>query len=271
MSRIAAVQMNSGDNIHDNLKLTRELIVQARAEGASLAVLPECFALMAKDHEQRLEYAEPSTHAGPIQRFLSDVAVDQDIWILAAGIFVRTRQSDLVRNATFMFNNYGECVCRYDKIHLFNVNLPGGELYSESQYTQNGTEIVVQDSPVGICGLSVCYDIRFPSLYSKLRERGATWFAIPSAFAYTTGKDHWEVLLRARAIENHAYVVAPAQWGTHPGGRRTFGNTMIVDPWGKIVAHQENDDGVVCANIDPERINSIRSRFFKSNDSIATT
>ena len=264
MSRIAAVQMNSGDDVQTNLELAGELIVEACARGASFVVLPECFALMAKDPSQRLDNAEPAFSRGPIQTFLSEVAAQQKIWIMAAGVFVSGEEAGMVRNATFVFDDRGGCVSRYDKYHLFNMNLSQGEHYSESSYTEPGRELVCHDTPVGRCGVSVCYDIRFPWMYSELALQGAAWFAVPSAFAYTTGKAHWEVLLRARAIENHAYVVAAAQWGTHPGGRRTFGNTMIVDPWGEIVAHQVDGNGVVFADIYLDEVRSVRSRFDKA-------
>ena len=261
MPRVAAIQLNAGADINKNLNLTRDLVVQACEEGAVLAALPECFAFMAADDQQRLHFAEPESTPGLIQNFLSDLANELGIWILAAGVFVRSRQSNMVRNASFLFDDRGAGVCRYDKIHLFNVNLSNGERYSESRYTEAGTEIVIQDTPVGTCGLTNCYDVRFPSLYKQLAADGATWFAVPSAFAYTTGKDHWEVLLRARAIENQAYVVAPAQWGRHPGDRQTYGHSMIVDPWGQIVACQAEGNGVIYGEIEIDRVNSIRRRF----------
>ncbi len=261
MPRIAAIQLNAGADINKNLNLTRDLVVQACEEGAVLAALPECFAFMATDDQQRLHFAEPESTPGLVQNFLSDLAKELGIWILAAGVFIRSRQLNLVRNASFLFDDRGTEVCRYDKIHLFNVNLSNGECYSESRYTEPGTEIVIQDTPIGTCGLTNCYDVRFPSLYKQLAADGAIWFAVPSAFAYTTGKDHWEVLLRARAIENQAYVVAPAQWGRHPGNRQTYGHSMIVDPWGQIVACQAEGNCVIYGEIEIDRVNSIRRRF----------
>ena len=264
MPRIAAIQMNSGDDVNQNLDLTRGLIANARDGGALLAVLPECFALMAKDHTQRLECAEPADRPGPIERCLSELAAEFQIWIVAAGIFFHCGDQGKVRNTTLLFNSLGACIRRYDKLNLFDLKLPGGERYSESDYTESGNEVVAVDTPVGKSGLTVCYDVRFPRLYHDLVSMGAVWFAVPSAFAYTTGKDHWEILLRARAIENHAYVVAPAQWGEHSGGRRTWGNSMVVDPWGAVVAHQTEGDGVLFAEIDLEEVNSVRTRFSKS-------
>ncbi len=264
MSCVAAIQMNSGDDVDQNLELTRQLVAKARAGGASLAALPECFALMASDDQQRLEYAEPRAKPGRIQKFISELSKELQIWILAAGVFVRSDVPQKVCNATFLYDDFGACRCRYDKIHLFNVNLPGGERYSESDYTEPGTKPAIEDTSVGSCGVTVCYDVRFPSLYQELASAGAQWFAIPSAFAHTTGKDHWEVLLRARAIENHAYIVAPAQWGLHPGNRRTYGHSMIIDPWGEIVDRQAEGNGVIFSEIDIERVDSVRERFCKS-------
>lgn len=265
MPRIAAIQINSGDDVERNLDETRELIAKAHRGGASLAVLPECFALMARNHYQRLECAEPESQPGPIEQYLSELAREFQMWIVAAGIFVRCADAEKVSNATLLLDGDGARIRRYDKINLFDVRLAGDERYSESSYTQPGSELVVADTPVGRSGLTVCYDVRFPSLYRELASMGAVWFAVPSAFAYTTGKGHWEVLLRARAIENHAYVVAPAQWGEHPGGRRTWGNSMIIDPWGTVVAHLAEDNGVLFADVDMERVNSVRMRFHCSD------
>ncbi len=265
MSRIAAIQLNSGDDIDKNLDLTAKLVTQSTSAGALLAVLPECFALMTTDDRQRFESAESEYHSGRIRQFLTQLASDQRIWILAAGVFIRSGSSQKVRNATYLINDEGACVIRYDKIHLFNVQLPSGESYSESRYTERGTEVRAADTPVGRCGVTVCYDVRFPSLYQQLAERGAVWFAVPSAFAYTTGKAHWEILLRARAIENHSYVVAPAQWGSHPGGRRTYGHSMIVDPWGQLVSCQAHGNEVLLGDIDCEYVESTRSRFSTSS------
>ena len=233
MTRVAAVQMNSGDDVETNLQLTRELVGEARQCRAELVVLPECFALMAKSHAQRLACAEREKRLRIIEKFLSKLALNQQIWILAAGIFSAGQNQSKIRNSSFLFDSSGLQVATYDKIHLFDVMLGNGERYDESRYTEAGSRIVACRSPLGILGITVCYDVRFPNLYQTLARKGAVAYAVPSAFSYTTGKDHWEILLRARAVENHAYVIAPAQWGTHSNLRRTFGHTMIVDPWGK--------------------------------------
>ncbi len=263
MPCVAAIQMNSGDDVEQNLRLTEELVIEARQQSAVIAVLPECFALMAKNHQQRLSAAESAFGGGGIGTFLSDLATRQKIWILAAGIFSRCESSRKVRNTSWLFDHRGELIARYDKINLFDIVLPDGERYSESSYTIAGSQVVAQETPAGMAGLTVCYDLRFPTIYERLATRGAIWFAIPSAFAYSTGRRHWEVLLRARAIENHAYVVAPAQWGKHPGGRTTYGHTMIVDPWGEVLAKQTHDNGVITADLNAERVGEVRQMFAK--------
>ncbi len=264
MPSVAAIQMNSGDDIEQNLRLTEELVVEARRQSAVIAILPECFALMAKNHQQRLTAAEYASGGGVIWTFLADLANRQKIWILAAGIFSQCENSNKVRNTSWLFDDRGEFITRYDKINLFDIVLSDGERYSESSYTVAGSEIVAQDTPAGIAGLTVCYDLRFPAIYETLTQKGAVWFAVPSAFAYTTGRRHWEILLRARAIENRAYVVAPAQWGKHPGGRTTYGHTMIIDPWGDVLVNQAQDNAVVTADLVADRVREIRQMFSKA-------
>ncbi len=264
MPCVAAIQMNSGHDVEQNLKLTEELVIEARRQSAVIVILPECFALMAKNHQQRLSAAESAFGGGTIWTFLSELANCQKIWILAAGIFSKCEDSNKVRNTSWLFDHRGKLITRYDKINLFDIVLSDEERYSESSYTIAGSEIVAEDTPAGIAGLTVCYDLRFPAIYETLTTKGAIWFAIPSAFAYSTGCRHWEVLLRARAIENHAYVVAPAQWGNHPGGRTTYGHTMIVDPWGEVLAKQTQDNGVITSDIDAERVREIRQMFAKA-------
>ena len=266
MPRVAAIQMNSSDDVERNLKLTEELVIEAKRQNAVLAVLPECFALMARDQEQRLACAEPQSGRGEIQTFMSNLAEQQNIWILGAGIFVRCNDTSKVSNTSWLFDGQGQLISRYDKINLFDLALPNNERYSESSYIQAGFETVTADTSIGRAGLTVCYDLRFPNLYRNLVTEGAIWFAVPSAFAYTTGSVHWEILLRARAIENHAYVVAPAQWGRHAGGRETYGHTMIVEPWGDVVAQKDRGDDVVVSDVDADRVAEIRKRFQKSVD-----
>ena len=266
MPRVAAIQMQSNDDVEHNLKLTEELIGEARRQDAVLAVLPECFALMASSHEQRLKLAQPGDGGGEIGTFLSGLAARLGIWIIGAGIFTQCEDPNRVRNTTWVFDDQGRRTASYDKIKLFDIVISEHERYAESGFTEPGDNLVIQDTPAGMAGLTVCYDVRFPELYRSLRAKGAIWYAVPSAFAYTTGREHWEILLRARAIENHAYVVAPAQWGTHAGGRRTFGHTMIVEPWGGIIAQQAEDNAVVIGAVDPQRVVDIRNRFHPAKD-----
>ena len=266
MPRVAAIQMNSSDDVEQNFRLTSELVKEAKKQSAVLAVLPECFAMMPKDHGQRLGRAEPADGEGPIVGFLSQLAIENQMWILAAGVFVKSELPEMVRNTSYLINEQGRQVARYDKINLFDVVLSSGERYAESSYTTPGDQLVVQSTPAGVAGLTVCYDVRFPQLYRKLVSKGAIWFAVPSAFAYTTGRDHWEILLRARAIENHAYVVAPAQWGVHASGRRTYGNSMIVDPWGDFMVYDRDENGVLVTDISPDHVEEIRSRFGSASE-----
>ena len=266
MPRVAAIQMNSSDDVEQNLRLTSELVKEAKKQSAVLAVLPECFAMMPKDHDQRLGCAEPADGEGPIVGFLSQLAIENQMWILAAGVFVKSELPEMVRNTSYLIDEQGRQAARYDKINLFDIVLSNGERYAESSYTTPGDQLVVHSTPAGVAGLTVCYDVRFPQLYRKLVSKGAIWFAVPSAFAYTTGRDHWEILLRARAIENHAYVVAPAQWGVHASGRRTYGNSMIVDPWGDSLVCDRDENGVLVTDISPDHVEEIRNRFGSASE-----
>ena len=261
MTTVAAVQMNSGDDVDTNLQLTRELVCEARQRHADLVILPECFALMAKSHAQRLACAKREQHHRIIERFLSRLALNEQIWILAAGIFTAGQDQSKIRNTSYLFDSSGSKVAAYDKIHLFDVMLGNGERYDESRYTEAGSCVVACRSPLGILGITVCYDVRFPTLYQTLARKGAVAYAVPSAFSYTTGKDHWELLLRARAVENHAYVIAPAQWGIHSNLRKTYGHTMIVDPWGKVLDRKIEGNGLVIGDIDAQYAAEIRNRF----------
>ena len=265
MTNVAAVQMNSGDDIDKNLQLTRELVCEAKQGQADFVVLPECFALMASSHAQRLACAQQEKRLRVIERFLSKLALNEQIWILAAGIFTHSQHSSKIRNTSYLFDGSGTLVDCYDKIHLFDVTLANGERYDESRYTEAGSRIVACQSPLGTVGITVCYDVRFPNLYQTLAKKGAVVFAVPSAFSYTTGKDHWEILLRARAVENHAYVIAPAQWGTHSNLRKTYGHTMIVDPWGKVLDCKKEGNGVVFGDVDAKFATKIRNRFNPSS------
>ena len=256
MTRVAAIQLNAGNDLSANLIKSAELIGRAKQHGARVAVLPECFALMPKDESQRL-----NTCSDRIEAALEQIAVKNEIWIISAGVFTPASRPNMVRNTSFVHDAAGKRVARYDKIHLFDVSLGSHEQYSESSYTEPGSELKVVDTPAGKIGLTICYDVRFPELYRRLTVLQAQCFVVPSAFAYTTGRSHWEILLRARAVENFAYVVAPAQYGYHPSGRRTFGHSLIIDPWGMVLEHQADGEGVIVHDIEVDKCQQLRRQF----------
>lgn len=260
MKKFAAIQMTSGPEVASNLAAAETLIAAAAGAGAGLVALPENFALMARSDAERLAVAEDDGH-GPIQAFLADCARRHGVWLVGGTLPVKTAQPKKVRSACLLFDDQGRRVARYDKIHLFDVTLPNGEQYRESAVFESGTEVVVADTPFGKLGLAVCYDLRFPELFRAMLGRGAEIFVVPSAFTALTGRAHWEVLVRARAIENLAWMIAPAQGGRHANGRETHGHSMVVNPWGEILAHQENGPGVVLAVCDPLRQREIRAQL----------
>lgn len=256
--RIAALQTVSGPDIAANLQVAGGLIEEAVGQGAQVLALPEYFALLSSDEQAKLRACE-APGAGVIQRFLCDAAQRHGVWIVGGTLPLSADQPGRVRNSVLVFDPAGEAVARYDKIHLFGFD-NGGERYDESRTIEPGADPVALDTPLGRMGLSVCYDLRFPELYRALRTPDMIF--VPSAFTATTGRAHWETLLRARAIENQCYVIAPAQGGEHPGGRRTWGHTMIVDPWGEVLACRDQDGpGVVIADLDPQRLAVVRQQL----------
>ncbi|RMF97109.1 MAG: carbon-nitrogen hydrolase family protein [Gammaproteobacteria bacterium] len=253
--------MTSGEDRERNLRDARALVREAAAAGARLAVLPENFALMSADERRRWRAAEPDGH-GPIQDALADMAAASGVWLVGGSLPIAAAQNRPPASACCVYDPGGRRRARYDKIHLFDVDVPGsGERYRESATTTPGELPVALDTPWGRLGLAVCYDLRFPELFRQLSEQGAEIFAVPAAFTRATGRAHWDVLLRARAIENLAHVIAAAQAGTHPGGRRTWGHTAIVEPWGEIVAQRASAPGVVLAELDPQRTRRLREQF----------
>jgi nitrilase len=257
MTRIAAIQMVSGPEVGPNLQAAERLIAAAAAAGARLAALPENFYLIGRHEGDKVKLREPEGQ-GPVQDFLSSSAKKHRLWILAGTVPICADDEKRVRGACLVYDDAGKRVARYDKMHLFRFQNEK-EQYDETRTVEPGNRPVAIASPFGRLALSVCYDVRFPELYRGLGEFDVMF--VPSAFTVPTGMAHWETLLRARAIENKAYVVAPAQGGTHAGGRRTYGHTMIVDPWGAILGMQEEGEGLVVAEIDPERIKDIRRRL----------
>jgi len=261
MGKVAAIQMTSGHVVADNLAAAGELLREAKDAGADIACLPENFAFIGLRDADKLQVAE-ADGAGAAQSFLSDTARELKLWILGGTIVIRRDTDRRVTNSSLLIDAAGKRVARYDKIHLFDVTIPGrDEQYRESTHVAPGRDIVIADTPVGKLGLSVCYDMRFPELYRQLVAQGAEWLAMPAAFTVPTGRAHWETLLRARAIENLCYVVAPAQAGTHTSGRETYGDSIIVDYWGQVLSRLAKGGGVITADIDLAKQAETRVRF----------
>lgn len=252
---VAAVQMVSGPDVSRNLADADRLIGEAAERGASLVLLPEYFCAMGRRDADKLGIRE-TPGSGPIQDFLSDTARRHDVWLIGGTLPLASPEADRVLNTTLVFDPQGRPVARYDKIHLFNF-VKGDEAYDEARTIRPGEQVRAFDAPFGRVGLSVCYDLRFPELYRALGN--CTLMVVPAAFTYTTGRAHWELLLRARAVENQCYVLAAAQGGRHENGRRTWGHSMLIDPWGEIVAAREDEGpGVVVGTLDPARLADVR-------------
>lgn len=260
MSKVAAIQMASAPQRDANLMEAGRLIQLAKDQGAELVVLPENFPVMGVEESDKVEIREPYGD-GPIQSFLSEQAQKHEVWIVGGTIPIRCDDPNKIIAASILYNSRGEEVARYEKIHLFDVELDSEESYKESETIANGTKVVVADTPFGKLGFAICYDLRFPELFRQLIDKGAEIIVLPSAFTATTGKAHWEILVRARAIENLCYVIAADQGGYHLSGRSTYGDSMIVDPWGNILNRLSQGAGVVIADIDIARMNNTRRTF----------
>lgn len=261
--RVAALQMNSGPDVEQNLQTVERLLKQAVNNNVQLAVLPENFSLMPRNDADRLGAAEAPGH-GTVQDFVREQALQRKLWIVAGTIPMVSDDQTRVRAASLVYDSRGRQVARYDKIHLFDVVVSDDESYRESDYIEPGPvqgNLIAVETPVGRLGLTVCYDVRFPELYRALSRDGVGIFTVPSAFTATTGKAHWQLLLRARAVENLAYVVAAAQFGTHANGRCTFGHSMVIDPWGAVVDEIPDREGMAVAEIDMERLTKLRKGF----------
>ena len=254
VARIAGVQMASGPNVAANLNEAKRLIGMAVGQGAKLVALPEYFGIMGMQDDDKVKVREEEGQ-GPIQQFLSETAKQYRIWLVGGSVPLAASDAGKVRNSCLVYDDTGRRVARYDKIHLFGFEM-GEEHYSEERTIEPGNEVKVIDSPFGRIGLSICYDLRFPELYRAMQD--VDLILVPSAFTETTGKAHWETLIRARAIENLAYVLAPAQGGYHVNGRETHGDSMIVDPWGVVLDRLPRGSGVVMAEINPEYIRRLR-------------
>ena len=252
--RVAAIQMASGPSVPANLAEAERLIELAVDAGARLVVLPEFFCIMAMKDTYVVKAREAEGH-GPIQTFLSRLAKKHKIWLVGGSVPLEASVPNKVRNSCLVYDERGKLVARYDKIHLFGLDL-GNEHYQEARLIEPGDKVVIINSPFGRIGLSVCYDLRFPELYRAMPD--VDIIVVPSAFTATTGRAHFETLIRARAIENLAYVIAPAQGGYHLSGRETHGDSMIVDPWGVVLDRLPRGSGVVIANINPAYQASLR-------------
>lgn len=253
--KLAAVQMISGPAVAPNLATAGRLIAAAAASGAQLVALPEYFPLIGAGDADRLA-AREREGAGPIQEFLAEAARKHKLWLVGGSIPLFADDPGKLRNSCLVFDPDGRRVARYDKIHLFGFR-KGAESYDEAATIERGNAPVAFDCPLGRVGLAICYDLRFPELFRTLGPLDLV--VLPAAFTETTGRAHWEMLLRARAVENQCYLLAAAQGGLHPTGRMTHGNSMIVDPWGEVIARMDKGEGIVVADLDPQRISDIRA------------
>lgn len=262
MNKCAAIQMASSPNVDANLAEARRLIEDASAQGAKLIVLPENFAIMGMTEFDKLDHSEIEGE-GPIQEFLSGLAKRYSVWLVAGTIPLHANAPNKIRASCLVYEASGRRAARYDKIHLFDVDVPGtDEQYRESDTIEPGSSgAMVFDTPFGKLGLAVCYDLRFPELFRQMLDHGVDIIALPAAFTQETGAAHWEVLVRARAVENLCYVIAANQGGFHVNGRQTFGHSMVVDPWGTVLAKRSTGAGIVVADIDPAMLGKVRGSF----------
>ena len=261
--RVAAIQMNSGADVGANLDLAGSLLAGAAEDGCQLAVLPENFALMPERGRDKAKIAEEPGE-GPVQAFLADTARRLGLWIIGGSMPLVSPEiaAERVYGACPVYDENGDAQAIYRKIHLFDVDLVDEqESYRESRSMYPGDDVTLVDTPCGRVGLTICYDVRFPELYRKLVDAGATMFTVPAAFTVATGEAHWHTLLRARAIENLAYVVAAGQCGQHPDGRSTYGHSLIIDPWGRVLREAADGNCHVAAEIDPDLQGKLRSEF----------
>jgi nitrilase len=255
--QVAALQMVSSASVQDNLIQAGLLIAQAASLGARLVALPEYFAIMGLQDTDKVAVREKEGE-GPIQAFLSAAAKLHGIWIVGGSVPLMCKDPGRVRNSCLVFDHRGQQVARYDKIHLFGFQM-GEEQYHEARTIEPGSQVVTLQTPFGCLGLSICYDLRFPELYRSMQ--GVDIILVPAAFTATTGRAHWETLLRARAIENLAYLIAPAQGGLHQNGRQTHGDSMVIDPWGVVVNRLATGQGVVMARIDLAHSRALRANL----------
>jgi predicted amidohydrolase len=258
---LAALQLTSTDDVAANLAACARLVRAAAGAGADLLGLPENFAYLGSDADHRRSIAESLPEGGPILTAMRSLARETRTWLLLGGFPEKAQTPERIRNSSLLLDPDGSIAATYRKIHLFDVDVPGGKLFRESDAVEAGTEAVVAETPWGRLGLTICYDLRFPELYRALAGRGARLVAVPSAFTLETGKDHWHVLLRARAVENQVYLMAPAQVGHHGGQRSSYGHALIVDPWGVVLAECGNHEGFALARADLSYQDQVRQSF----------
>jgi len=256
--KAACVQMRSSDDVAENIRAATDLIRDAAAQGATFIVTPENTNLMARDAGAKLAKSFDEAH-DPALPVFSQLAKELKIWLVIGSLAIKVSETKTA-NRSYLFAPDGGIAARYSKIHLFDAALGSGESYRESNTVAGGNEAVIADTALGRIGLTVCYDMRFPQLYRRLAQQGAFLFTVPSAFTVPTGEAHWHVLLRARAIENGAFVIAPAQGGAHAGGRKTYGHSLIVSPWGEVLAEAGTDPCVIFADIDPSLVQQAREK-----------
>lgn len=252
--KVAAIQMVSTPELQQNFDAAARLVAQAAGQGAQLILLPEYWPIMGRHERDKLAHAE-ADGSGPIQEHMGALAREHRLWLVGGTLPLQSAVSGKVLNTSLVYGPDGQRVARYDKIHLFNF-VRGEENYDEARTIEYGSEVRSFEAPFGRVGLSVCYDLRFPELYRAMGE--CALIVMPAAFTYTTGRAHWELLLRARAVENQCYVLASAQGGQHVNGRRTWGHSMLVDPWGEIVSVLPEGEGLVIGDIDPHRLQYVR-------------
>ncbi len=256
-----AIQMTSSADLAENLHTANRLISEAADKGAKLILLPENFAFMGRDDRDKLAIAEPDGF-GPIQNFLADCARHHKIWLAGGSVPLQSSDPEKIRAACLIYNPQGQRAARYDKVHLFDVDVPDtDESYRESDTIEAGDKPVLLETPLGKLGLTICYDLRFPEYIRLLAEKGLEILLVPAAFTARTGAAHWEILLRARAIENQCYVIAANQGGIHANGRETYGHSMIIDPWGKVLARLAQAPGICTGKIDLQHLARVRSTF----------
>ena len=254
--KVACIQMNSQANLYDNILFAKNKIIYASKKGAKLILLPENCFLMAKNHKQFLEYSSNEIK-NPGVNEIKKIAKSLGVWVIIGSVNIREKNK--IFNRSIVVDDKGKIKSRYNKIHLFSVKLPNKESYDEKKYFTPGRKISLTSLPWGKIGMTICYDLRFPYLYRKLAKKGADYISVPSAFTKFTGEMHWHTLLKARAIENGCYIFAPAQFGKHPGKRHTYGHTLIVDPWGKIINECKKTNTVIISEIDTRKVNMQRT------------